>query len=82
MTIIEKLSTILFIILIVYLWNKFITPLIINRLVTFHKKHNSKNLGRQPIKFVVQNEASIIKIISISYWLAATLIIFGIIKDL
>ncbi len=81
MTIIEKLGSILLITLIVYLWNKFITPFVINRVVTFHNNHNSKNLGRQPIKFVVQNEASIIKIISISYWLAATLIIFGIIKD-
>ncbi|PZW37627.1 hypothetical protein LX95_02872 [Mesonia algae] len=77
----SKIGQILFIIVLIYLWNKFIVKLIIGKVVNFHKKNNAKNLNKQPIKFFVENELKIIKIARLIYWFGGIIIIFGIIKE-
>ena len=67
----EKILFVLFILLIIYLWNRFVITTIVKKLIGFHKKYNPANLHRQPIKFVVDNEKNIVKYIQYFYWLAA-----------
>ncbi|SDR65933.1 hypothetical protein [Christiangramia echinicola] len=81
MIILEKIAIVLLIGCVIYLWNKFIVPFVIKTVGNFHRKHNSKNLNRQPVKFAVQNEAIIIRVFSIFYWIAGLLISLGIIMD-
>ena len=42
-------------------------------LVGFHKRNNIKNLDKQPIKFLVQNENNIYKFAAGFYWVGITL---------
>lgn len=67
----RKILFVLFILLIIYLWNRFVIAAIIRKLIGFHKKYNPNNLHRQPLKFVVDNEISIVKYIQYFYWFAA-----------
>ena len=60
--------------MIIYLWNRFVITIIINKLIGFHKKYNPANLHRQPIKFVVDNETKIVKYIQYFYWFAAIIL--------
>jgi hypothetical protein len=50
----------------------------IKLLVGFHKKNNVKNLNKQPIKFVVENEKNIYNFAAGFYWIGAIIISFGI----
>lgn len=43
-------------------------------LVRFHKNNNVKNLNKQPIKFVVENEKNIYNFAAGFYWVGAILI--------
>ena len=81
MELISKIGQIIFIIVLVYLWNKLIVKLVIRKVVDFHKKNNVENLNRQPIKFFVENDSNIIKIARFIYWFGGVIIIFGIIRE-
>jgi hypothetical protein len=67
----KKILFVLFILLIIYLWNRFVITTIIKKLIGFHKKYNPINLHRQPIKFVVDNEKNIVKYLQYFYWFGA-----------
>jgi hypothetical protein len=73
-----SIAQIIVVIGIVYLVNRFLVPYVFNILIGFHEKYNSKNLNRQPIKFVMENKAKLIKGFSIFYWVAGAIIIYGI----
>ena len=81
MELISKIGQILFIVVLIYLWNKFIVKLLIGTVVNFHKKNNVKNLNKQPIKFFVENELKIINIAKLFYWFGGIIIIVGIITE-
>ena len=71
MDFLEKILFVLFILLIIYLWNRFVITTIISKLIGFHKKYNPGNLHRQPIKFVVDNETKIVTYLQYFYWFGA-----------
>ncbi|WP_165734419.1 hypothetical protein [Polaribacter sp. 20A6] len=81
MELISKIGQILFIVVLIYLWNKFIVKLLIGTVVNFHKKNNVKNLNKQPIKFFVKNELKIINMARLFYWFGGIIIIIGIITE-
>lgn len=68
MVFLTKFLTILFIFLVVFLWNKYIVEFVLNRPEEFRKKYNSKNLDKQPIKFYLDNKTAIIKFAKGFYW--------------
>lgn len=78
MEILLKIFKILVLLLAIYLWNKFVVKNMIRLLVGFHKKNNIKNLNKQPIKFVVENEKNIYNFAAGFYWIGAIFISFGI----
>lgn len=69
MEILIKILKILILCLVIYLWNRFIVKNMIKALVGFHKRNNIKNLNKQPIKFLVQNEHSIYNFAAGFYWI-------------
>ena len=61
----------------IYFWNRYVPKWMIGTGTTFHKTYNSKNLKRQPIKFVVENEETIVKYIKGFYWIGfITFVVF------
>lgn len=68
-------------IILIFLWNKYIVPLVIGVLVNFHRTYNSKNIYRQPIKFVIDYQSQIIFVMRVFYWLACALIVYGILRS-
>ena len=49
-----KIGQILFILFVVFLWNKFIITTIVKKVVGFHKSNNKNNLDKQPVKFFIR----------------------------
>lgn len=78
MEILIKLGKIALIIGFVYLWNRFIVKKMIRLVINFHKRHNQKNLHRQPVKFLVKNEGNIYKYYAAFFWLGAALMSYDI----
>ena len=74
MDLLLKISTILALFLIVYLWNRFIIKNMIKAVVGFHKRNNGENLDKQPVKFLIQNEHAIYRFSAGFYWIAIVLI--------
>jgi len=81
MDILLKIFMILILFFFIYMWNRFIIKNIIKLLIGFHKKYNTNNLNKQPIKFVVENEKNIYKLASGFYWLGVVIISIGILTD-
>lgn len=83
MEIVRKLILILFLFIIIYLWNRFAVPYIINRPEKFHRKYNTENLNKQPIKFYLENKMNIIKYTKWFYWFGfvflSIMVLFGLI---
>lgn len=77
MNIIGRLMLIFFVFEIIYLWNRFVITFMVKRLTNFHKKYNSSNLHRQPIKFFIDNESYIIKYFGWFYWFGGVIIAIG-----
>ncbi len=65
----------------IFLWNRFVVKYMIKSVGNFHKKNNSKNLNKQPIKFFIDNEDSIHKVFSAFYWFGGIVIAYGILFD-
>ncbi|SDS03078.1 hypothetical protein SAMN05216503_1749 [Polaribacter sp. KT25b] len=74
MDFLAKIGEVLLIVFFVYLWNKFIVTTLIKKVTGFHKKYNSKNINKQPVKFAVDNELNIIKYTQYFYWFGCLLI--------
>ena len=81
MDFLAKVSQIIMISLVIYLWNKFIITTLIKKVVNFYKKNNANNLNKQPIKFIVNNELIIIKYAQYFYWFGCLLISIGILLN-
>ena len=77
MTIFEKLGQVLLIFATVAIWNRFVPQWMIGSAFRFHKKHNANNLHKQPIKFFIEHEADLIKIVKAFYWFGFAIIAFG-----
>ena len=67
-----KIGQILFILFVVFLWNKFIITTIVKKVVGFHKSKN--NLDKQPVKFFINNELNIINFAQYFYWFGGIVI--------
>ena len=68
MEFLSKIASLLFILFLLFLWNKFVVPFLVKLITSFHKRNNKQNLNRQPIKFVIENELNIIRFIQVFYW--------------
>ena len=66
--------TLLFLFIVVYLWNKYVIEFIINWLEKFHREQNFSNLEKQPIKFFIKNKKVIIKFAKAFYWIGFAII--------
>ena len=75
---IYKLLLVLFILGFIYMWNRFVVKFMIKALVGFHKRNNQKNINRQPIKFLVNNEQGIYLFYASLFWFGAVVISYGI----
>lgn len=75
---ISKVSLIVFLLGVIYLWNRFVVKNIIKFVIGFHKRYNSNNVDKQPVKFMVTNEEKIYKIASGFYWFGGVAIVIGI----
>jgi hypothetical protein len=73
-----KLLLSVLLVLLIYFWNKFVPKRLIRGATNFHKKHNKGALNTNPVRFVVKNEAKLIKGMQVFYWMAALLILLGI----
>lgn len=78
MNLLSKIGLILLFMVLIYLWNRFVVRILVSSLVSFHKRNNSKNLDKQPIKFLVNNESYLIQSLAVFYWLGGAIIAFGI----
>ncbi len=81
MEFLNVLLTILFLFIVIYLWNKYVIEFVINRAEKFHKEYNFSNLDKQPLKFFIQNKNQIIKFAKAFYWIGFVLISIMIITD-
>ena len=75
---ISKLLQVLFLLIFIYLWNRFVVRFMIKALVGFHKRNNQKNANRQPIKFLIENEESIYIVYASFFWFGAVVLSYGI----
>ena len=50
----------------------------VDEVLAFHQKNNSANLGRQPLKFMIQNQMNIKRAATIIWFLGSTLMFYGI----
>ncbi len=72
-----KIIEIFIILLIIYLWNKYIIPFLIKKVVSFHKSFTK--IDENPaIKFFVKNEQKIINFAQYFYWVGAVIITISI----
>jgi hypothetical protein len=78
MDVLIKIGQVLAIIIVIYLWNKFIIKRLIMKVTDFHRTNNSENTLKQPIKFFVVNELKIIKFAQYFYWFGAIIMSIGI----
>ena len=74
MEFLNVLLTLLFLFIVIYLWNKYVVEFVINRAEKFHKEYNFNNLNKQPIKFFIQNKNAIIKFVKAFYWIGFVII--------
>lgn len=65
----------------IYAWNRLIVKNIIKHINRFHKRNNAKNLNKQPVKSMIQNERIIYIYTAAFYWGAAILISIGILTE-
>lgn len=73
----SKFINIILVIILIYLWNKFVVNFIIKRINTFHKTRNVTNINKQPIKFVIENETQIIRFAQGFYWIGGIIVIIN-----
>lgn len=76
--ILAKIINIILIIFLIYIWNKYVVTYIVKSVNGFHKRNNVVNLTRQPIKFAIENELTIIRFAQGFYWIGGSIIIIGI----
>ena len=69
-----KIGQVLFLLVVIYLWNRYLITTLIKSVIGFHKRNNAKNISKQPIKFFVDNEKNIIKFGQYFYWFGGILI--------
>lgn len=50
----------------------------VDSIVAFHQKNNASNLGRQPIKFFIENQTKLKQVASVIWFLGSVLILYGI----
>ena len=77
MEFLSKIASLLFILFLLFLWNKFVVPFLVKLITSFHKRNNKQNLNRQPIKFVIENELKIIRFIQVFYWIGGILLLIS-----
>ncbi len=71
MGLIYKILHVLILLVFIYLWNRFVIPYMLTRIVDFHKNNNQQNLHRHPIKFLITNEKNIVKATTTFFWAGA-----------
>ena len=77
MDFLSKIEDIVLFALLIYLFNRYIVKVIIQKMVRFHKKHT--DIDRNPaIRFFVNNEQKIISFACNFYWLGGVLIALSI----
>lgn len=54
-----------------------ISHLIINNVIIFHKRNNVKNLNRNPIKFLINYQETVKKVVTIIWIINSTVILMG-----
>ena len=78
MEVLYKILQVIFLLGFIYLLNRFIVRYMITYITGFHKRNNQKNLNRQPLKFLIDNEENIYKIYCVYFWFGALVISYGI----
>lgn len=73
MTFIEKILKVLMILVVIYLWNRFIIKTMLKNFIALNKRRNEQNTYKQPINFLVENEVNIIKYAQYFYWFGGIL---------
>ena len=81
MDLFSRIGAVFLLAVVIYLWNSYVVTTIITTLNNFHKKHNAKNINREPVRFFVENESNVIKCVGYFYWIAGALIAYGIIVN-
>jgi len=76
-----KFKDVLLLLGFIYVWNRYLIKHMIKSVVDFHKKNNSKNLDKQPTKFLIQNEKNVHIVYSAFFWFGALVISYGILFD-
>ncbi len=77
MSLLYKFGVAVVIIGFIYLWNRFVIRTMIKLLIGFHRKYNSSNLERQPIRFFVNNEDQIVRFFEGFFWIGGAVAVFG-----
>ena len=81
MEILVKIILIVFLFIIIYVWNRFVPSFLIKSGTSFHKTYNQKNLTKQPVKFVITYEDKIIMLFKSFYWIAFLAFVYLIITN-
>ena len=76
-----KIGEVLLILIIVFIWNKYIVTFIIKKIISFHKNYNKSNITKQPFKFLIANELGIIKFAQYFYWFGTLIVCYGKLKE-
>lgn len=79
MSILTKIILIVILILIFYLWNRFIVKNMIKWFIWFHSKNSGKYLNKQTIRFIVEKEQNIYNFVAGFFWVGVILISVSII---
>jgi hypothetical protein len=69
-----KFGQIIIILIVIYLWNTYLINTLIKSVIISHKRNNTANITKQPIKFFVDNEKNIIKFGQYFYWFGGLII--------
>ena len=54
-----------------------LTSRLLNIIIQFHQRYNEANLNRNPIKFIIENQKIIKKVISVIWFIGGTLMLAG-----
>jgi len=73
----EKIITISFVLVVVYLWNRFIIPFFIS--VSIKMTKGTKNFGASD--FLLRNKDRIIRYLQVFYWVGALIIAIGLLRN-
>jgi len=81
MTLTQKICFIIILLVVIFLWNRVVPRHLIQSVNDFHRHRNKNNIDKQPIKFFLDNEKMLIRMLKMIYWFGFMLMSYTILFE-